>query len=202
MQSTLREIPRLIEFAQRLNNSGHQGRLAIKLNQFFPSNPAQLTSDGEEFWKDQFADEHLILEAIREAGELKPVARQSIEGDNPSYNYFEVGETGVLVAVLAMFSWGYPCGGCWKLRISPHGVATVCVNQKNPPNLWAMTYEEKLETIASLLEYRESNQIDADFPNRRHYRPQLGDLRFEKAGGDAKEIVYFETIMVRSSDPS
>ncbi|MQA97703.1 MAG: radical SAM protein [Streptosporangiales bacterium] len=197
MRDTLDELPAFIEYAQGLNSRGWPGKLAIKLNQFFPSNPAQLTDEGDQFWKDQFVEEDVILEALAKAGELKPIARESIEGDNPSYNYFEVGDSGVKVAVLAMFSWGYPCGGCWKLRISPQGLATICISQKDPPVLWGMGLDEKRETFKRLTGYRDSPQFDIDFPDRRHYRPQLGELRFDKVAGSARQIVFFEDILTR-----
>lgn len=197
MRSTLAELPRFVQYAHDINNRGQEGRLAIKLNQFFPSNPAQLSDEGEAFWHSEFVEEDAILEALGRAGELKPVPRSSVEGDNPSYNYYEIGDTGVMVAVLAMFSWDYPCGGCHKLRISPQGLATICISQKNPPVLWGMSYEEKLATIKQLTGYRESQQFDIDFPDRRHYRPQLGELRFDKVVGPQKEIVHFREILTR-----
>lgn len=197
MRSTLDELPKFVTWAQDLNSRGGPGQLAIKLNQFFPSNPAQLSDEGEDFWKNEFVDEEKILEALARIGELKPIRREKIEGDNPSYNYYEIGDTGVKVAVLAMFTWDYPCGGCKKLRISPQGLATICISQKNPPVLWGMSYEEKLETIKYLTDYRESLQFDVDFPNRRHYRPQLGELRFDKVVGPKKEIVHFREILTR-----
>lgn len=197
MRSTLKQLPEFVRFAEELNGRGQVGRLAIKLNQFFPSNPAQLSDEGEDFWRNEFVDEDLILEALAQIGELKPISRASIEGDNPSYNYYEVGDTGVKVAVLAMFSWDYPCGGCKKLRISPQGLATICISQKNPPVLWGMSYEEKLATITRLTDYRDSDQFDADFPGRRHYRPQLGELRFDRVVGPQKQIVHFREILTR-----
>lgn len=197
MRDTLDELPAFVRFAQDLNGRGLPGQLAIKLNQFFPSNPAQLSDDGEKFWKDQFVDEKTILKALANAGELNPVARESIEGDNPSYNYYEIGDTGVKVAVLAMFSWNYPCGGCWKLRISPQGLATICISQKNPPVLWGMSLDEKRETFARLTGYRDSPAFDRDFPDRRHYRPQLGELRFDQVVGPQKPIVHFQNILTR-----
>jgi GTP 3',8-cyclase len=197
MRDTLTELPRFVAYAQDLNSRGHAGKLAIKLNQFFPSNPAQLSDEGEDYWRNQFVDEATILAALAEAGELKPVDRASIEGDNPSYNYYEIGQTGVRVAVLAMFSWDYPCGGCKKLRISPQGLATICISQQNPPVLWGMPYEEKLDTIRHLTDYRDGDQFDVDFPQRRHYRPQLGELRFDKVVGPKKEIVHFRQILTR-----
>ncbi|ONI87336.1 hypothetical protein ALI22I_23220 [Saccharothrix sp. ALI-22-I] len=197
MRSTLDELPAFVAFAQDLNSRGGPGQLAIKLNQFFPSNPAQLSDDGEQFWKDQFVDEETILAALAKAGELKPVPRESIEGDNPSYNYYEIGDTGVKVAVLAMFSWNYPCGGCMKLRISPQGLATICISQKNPPKLWGTTLDEKRALFAQMTGYRESPQFEEDFPNRRHYREQLGELRFDKVVGPQKPIVHFQSILTR-----
>ena len=197
MRSTLDELPAFIEFARDLNGRGWPGRLAIKLNQFFPSNPAQLGAEGEKFWRDQFVEEDVILDTLAKAGELIPVARESIEGDNPSYNYYEIGDTGVKVAVLAMFSWDYPCGGCWKLRISPQGLATICISQQDPPVLWGMSYDEKLATIKQLTGYRDSSQFDADHPDRKHYRDQLGELRFDRVVGEQKPIAHFRTILKR-----
>jgi cyclic pyranopterin phosphate synthase len=197
MRSTLKELPRFVDFAQDVNSRGLVGRLAIKLNQFFPSNPAQLSEEGESFWKAEFVDEETILAALQGIGELHPIRRDSIEGDNPSYNYYEIGDTGVKVAVLAMFSWGYPCGGCWKLRISPQGLATICISQKDPPVLWGMSLKEKRETFARMTGYRDSPQFDIDFPDRRHYRPQLGELRFDRVVGPEKQIVYFKSILTR-----
>jgi cyclic pyranopterin phosphate synthase len=197
MRSTLGELPRFVELAYDLNNRGQEGRLAIKLNQFFPSNPAQLSDEGEAFWRSEFVDEGVILQALAQVGELRPIPRASVEGDNPSYNYYEIGDTSVKVAVLAMFSWDYPCGGCHKLRISPQGLATICISQKNPPVLWGMSYREKLQTITRLTDYRDGEQFDVDFPGRRHYRPQLGELRFDKVVGPQKEIVHFREILTR-----
>jgi cyclic pyranopterin phosphate synthase len=197
MRSTLKELPKFVEHARDLNSRGQEGRLAIKLNQFFPSNPAQLSDEGEDFWRNEFVDEDVILDALAKAGELKPIPRSRIEGDNPSYNYYEIGDTGVMVAVLAMFSWNYPCGGCHKLRISPQGLATICISQKNPPVLWGMSYEEKLATIKHLTDFRESDQFDVAFPDRHHYRDQLGELRFDKVVGEQKPIVHFQEILTR-----
>jgi cyclic pyranopterin phosphate synthase len=195
MRQTLDELLAFVDYAREINSRGHDGQLAIKLNQFFPSNPAQLGTEGEEFWRTQFVDEKTILEALARSGDLKPVPRESIEGDNPSYNYYDVGDTGVKVALLAMFSWGYPCGGCWKLRISPNGYATVCISQKNPPVLWEMSLDEKRETFRRLTGYRSSEQFDLDNPDRKHYRDQLGELRFDRVVGQERPIVHFETVL-------
>lgn len=201
MRSTLKELPTFVDFAAELNNRGWPGQLAIKLNQFFPSNPAQLSSEGQEFWENECVEEDQILDTLRGIGVLRPIPLQDIEGDNPSYNYYDVGDTGVKVAVLAMWTWDYPCGGCWKLRISPQGLATICISQQDPPVLWGMSLDEKRETFARLTGYRDSPQFDIDNPDRQHYRPQLGELRFDKVVGPQQPIAFFETIKPRFLTP-
>jgi len=202
MRQTLDELPAFVAYAREISSRSYDGQLAIKLNQFFPSNPAQLGTEGEEFWRAQFVDEKSILEALARSGQLKPVPQESIEGDNPSYNYYDVGDTGVKVALLAMFSWGYPCGGCWKLRISPNGYATACISQKNPPVLWEMSLDEKRETFRRLTGYRSSELFDRDNPGRRHYREQLGELRFDRVVGEQRPIAHFETVLRRDAAAS
>jgi cyclic pyranopterin phosphate synthase len=200
MRQTLQELPAFVDYIREINSRGHEGQLALKLNQFFPSNPAQLGTEGEEFWKDQFVSEDVILATLAEAGTLVPVPRQSIEGDNPSYNYYQVGDTGVMVALLAMFSWDYPCGGCLKLRVSPNGLTTICISQKDAPRLWGMSQTEKRETFAQLTDYRTSERFDLDNPARKHYRDQLGELRFDRVVGDERPIAYFRTILARDAE--
>ena len=84
-----------------------------------------------------------------------------------------------------------------KLRISPQGLATICISQKNPPKLWGTSLDEKRALFAQMTGYRESPQFEEDFPNRRHYRPQLGELRFDRVVGESKEIAHFRTILTR-----
>jgi len=71
MRSTLTELSKFVAFAQNLNARRQEGRLALKLNQFFPSNPAQLSDEGEEYWRNEFVDEEAILAALAAADELK-----------------------------------------------------------------------------------------------------------------------------------
>lgn len=195
MQSTLKELRQFIEWAESLNHKGYKGEVAIKLNQFFPCNPVQLSDEGQDYWKQEYVDEKTILKALEEIGELRSIPRSVIDGDNPSYKYYEIGDTEVKVAVLAMFSWKYPCGNCRKLRISPQGIATICINQKNPPNLWGKTLEEKTWILQDLTSYRESKEFEKDFARRRHYRGQLGELRFDRVVGDALPVEHFEKII-------
>lgn len=197
MRSTLTELPSLVAFAQKVNANTRPGKLAIKLNQFFPSNPAQLTQDGAEYWRHEFVDIDEICSVLAKIGELRPVLQETVEGDNPSYRYYKIGETGVLVAVLGLFSWGFPCGGCWKLRISPQGLATICINHRAPPTLWGKPLEEKVRILQHLTGYRESEQFERDYANRKHYRAQLGELRFDRGADMPRSIEYFQSLLAK-----
>jgi cyclic pyranopterin phosphate synthase len=104
-----------------------------------------------------------------------------LPGDNPSYNYYLVGDTGVYVGLLSLFSWNYPCGECHKLRIQPTGQASVCINFKELPSLIGRDLETKTEILRKLIDFRE-NGIEEAIPYRKHYRAQLGELRFGKLG--------------------
>jgi len=195
MKSTLPELKDFVSFAQELNAKGYSGEVAFKLNQFFPCNPAQLSVEGQTYWKEEFLEEREILVALSEIGDLRPISRENIEGDNPSYQYYLIGNTGVKVAILALFSWNFPCGGCWKLRISPQGIATICINQQNPPTLWGKSVDEKTKILSDLTSYRESSRLALDYPGRRHYRDQLGELRFGKVVSTPHSIDYFKNLL-------
>lgn len=62
-----------------------------------------------------------------------------------------------------------------------------------------MSLAEKRDTFRRLTGYRDSPQSDIDNPDRQHYRPQLGELRFDKVVGPQKSIAFFETIKPRTS---
>ncbi|MFA6072901.1 MAG: GTP 3',8-cyclase MoaA [Candidatus Woesearchaeota archaeon] len=193
MKSTLPELKDFVKYAQDINSKEYKGNLIIKLNQFFPSNPAQLKKRGQDYWTQEFTSEQEILETLAQIGSLTPLERTNIEGDNPTYNYYIIGDTGVQVGVLSLFSQGYPCGGCHKLRIQPNGNVSVCLNLYDQPSLVGKSVNEKAKIMADVINYRE-NSINKDMPNRRHYRGQLGELRFGKLG-EPKDMEYFYNIL-------
>jgi len=192
MRSTLPELPKFVSYAQKLNSQGEKGKLAIKLNQFFPSNPAQLAPGGQLYWVDEFIPEKEILEGLGKIGNLIPVDRRTLPGDNPTYNYYLVGDTGVHVGVLSLFSREYPCGRCHKLRIQPTGSASVCLNMKNPVQLKGLSLAEKTKAIKVAMDYR--TQLDTEMPDRRHYRSQLGECRFGKQGEPVPMGHFYELL--------
>lgn len=150
MKSTLKELDGYISLAQSLNEQ-YQGEVAIKFNQFFSTNPAQESKEGHKFWSEEVVTEEEIVDTLNNIGDLKPINKGNVRGDNPNYQYYLVGDTGVKVAVFTLSSWGSPCDGCWKLRVSPQGIVTICTNQKDYNNLWGKTLAEKKEALSEAL---------------------------------------------------
>ena len=173
-------------------NPINKGKLIIKLNQFFPCNPQQLTPEGQKFWRNEYVSEEKIKKILEKIGKLKPISRTEVEGDNPSYQYYIIKNTGVIVGLLALFSWIYPCGRCYKLRIMPSGKLSICLNDQNTYYLAGETLENKMEIIKKAMLYRE--RLDILSPNRKHYRAQLGEIRFGKIGNPIPMKRFYKII--------
>lgn len=193
MKSTLSELEAFVQYADKLNSrKDNLGKLIIKLNQFFPSNPAQLEQKGTEYWKNEVVGEVEILEALSKVGELKKINRTDILGDNPSYNYYHVGDYNVQVGLLAMYTWKYRCGGCHKLRVKPNGGVSICMDYPDADvMLTGKSLAEKTDMLAKAMNFRE---IDLEelrpIQDRKHYNNQLGSQRFG-AIGSPKQIDEF-----------
>lgn len=188
MRSTLEELKDFYSLATKYN-----GKLAVKLNQFFPCNPAQLDDEGKVFWKDEYITHDDILKSLKQIGSLKNIDRSSIEGDNPSYQYYQYEESEVVFAILALFSWDYPCGLCKKLRISPQGFATSCINQPPSKELIGKNIEQKCKIFKELIAIRESSEFINT--TRKHYRAKLGELRFGNLKYDENSIEHYKRFL-------
>ncbi len=189
MKSTLPELKDFVDFVYKMNHKGYVGKLAMKLNQFFPCNPHQLDNDGCNYWANEYVEREDIMEELSSISEMIPVNRKVIDGDNPTYDYFYMKDCDVIVGLLTLFSLKYPCGKCHKLRVQPSGNLSVCLQQKETYNFLNMNQEEMEDLITKLFEIRE--ELDINNPNRNHYRAQLGELRFGQVN-EAKSIEYFE----------
>lgn len=55
-----------------------------------------------------------------------------------------------------MFSWKYPCGSCHKLRVSPQGNVSVCLNDKEVIKITDTSLEKKKNIIKNAINKRES----------------------------------------------
>jgi cyclic pyranopterin phosphate synthase len=178
MRSTLPEIKAFVEYVQDVNRKGYPGRLALKLIEFCPNNPAQLLPDGQELFRKEWVSEEEIIKTLKAISSLKLLPQGTVEGDNPSCRYYSVGDTKVIVGVLAMPSWNYPCGRCHKLRIIPFGRASVCLSVEDTPLLKGRSLEKQTDILKGLMSFRD--RLDKVMPSRKHYRAQLGEMRFGK----------------------
>lgn len=187
MEKTLEELPNLIKFIQNLQNE----KVILKLICFNPNNPAQLEKEGEELYGKNNVSFHSIYEKLESIDEIESL--RNIEfGDNPNCDYYKLLHSNVIVGIIAEPSWNYKCGGveCKKLRITPFGEVANCIQDQlmyiGDKNIKEMTqiFKEKMER----------KECD-DFlgKNRKHYREQLGEMRFGKIA-EPKKLEKFEKI--------
>ena len=114
MKGNLHELHDIVALAVQKNKAYGKNRLISKFIQFSPSNPNQLSEDGQKFWTEQYIGSEDILNEIKKIGITIELPKNTVEGSNPSTRYYEVdGE--FIVGLLATFSWGYPCGSCHRL---------------------------------------------------------------------------------------
>lgn len=191
MKDNIGEVKDFINYALEQNKKYGKERIIVRFLQFFPCNPNQLEKDGQEFWVDEYITEVNILDEIRKIGEITEISRNKISGDNPSMRYYRIDDK-ITVGILAMFSWKYPCGSCHKLRISPQGNATVCLNDKATVKMIDTTLEEKKDIIKKLIDKRE-NVISKNV-TRKHFRNNLGEFRFGKNGKEANIDDFYEML--------
>lgn len=194
MKSTLPELGSFLNYIYTMNHKGYIGKLAMKLNQFFPCNPHQLNEEGSNYWAREFVTREEILETLSSLSDMYPIPRKAIEGDNPTYDYFWLEKYDVMIGVLTLFSLNYPCGRCHKLRVQPSGNLSICLQQDETYSFIGKTQSEMVELIASLFKIR--SDLDNNKPMRQHYRAQLGELRFGKVN-EAKSIDYFKEKLIK-----
>lgn len=192
MRSTLDELEDFFVYANSLNHKGYKGKLAIKFNQFFPCNPHQLDKNGGLYWKNEYVEKEDILKTFQNISNIVPIDRRAIDGDNPSYDYYLVEKYNLVIALLSMFSNDYPCGRCHKLRVQPSGNLSFCLHQNETYKFTGKSLDEKIKLVSELMKQREA--LDISEPNRKHFRAQLGELRFGKVN-QPKDIYYFKSLV-------
>lgn len=191
MKDNINEVTDFINYAIRQNKKYGKERIIVRFLQFFPCNPNQLEKDGQQFWVNEYITEVNILDEIKKMGEIKEISRKEISGDNPSMRYYRVGDN-VTVGILAMFSWKYPCGSCHKLRISPQGNATICLNDKTTVKIIGTPLEYKKKMIKQMINRREN--VVAKDVTRKHFRNNLGEFRFGKNKKNANIEDFYEML--------
>lgn len=191
MKDNIDEVPDFINYAVRCNEKYGEDRIIVRFLQFFPCNPNQLEKDGQEFWIDEYITEKDILNRLEKIGKLTNIPRNQIKGDNPSMNYYNVNDK-ITVGILAMFSWGYPCGSCHKMRVTPQGKLSCCLNDKESKTITDTSLEEKKALIKSAMERRET--VIKNKTDRKHFRQNLGEFRFGKNGKEANIEDFYEML--------
>jgi GTP 3',8-cyclase len=189
MKDTLEEMDSIIEFASEINNyKKNKGKVIIKFNQFHPDNVSQLEKSGQEFFSKKYVTDKEMINELKKIGDLTPI--KDVDGDNPSYRYYKIHGKNVIVGILAMMSWNFPCGRCRKLRVQPSGKVMVCKNYPKSPSLLGKSLGEKEQIIKDYIHYRDVI-LDKEKPNRIHYYDQLGEERWGAVGkGMSKEKFY------------
>lgn len=191
MKDNIEEINDFIAFANKVNNKFKKERIIIRFLQFFPCNPNQLSEKGQEYWRDEYITEEAIINEIKKKGNTIEIKKEKVEGDNPTIKYFNVnGNT--TIGILAMFSWKYPCGGCFKLRITPFGYASCCLNDEKMYKIIDTTLEEKEKILREIVERRYT--VIENRKDRKHYRKKLGEIRFGEKGQGLELNKFYEMI--------
>ena len=189
MKNNLHEIPDFINLVDKFNTKYHTDRVIIRFLQFFPCQPNQLSEVGQAYFKQEYVTEKEILNEISKVGEAERQTACPVAGDNPSMRYYKMINKNVSFGLLAMFSWGYVCGDCHKLRITPQGMTSICLNDNEMFKIQGLSYEDKKDLIKKMLDRR--TMIGLKYPNRKHYRQNLGEVRFGKTmQGMALEEFY------------
>ena len=191
MKDNIDEITKFIDFAIDNNKKYGKERIIVRFLQFFPCNPNQLEDKGKKFWVNEYITESDILNRLKCYGEIEEINRKKIQGDNPSMRYYRINDN-ITIGILAMFSWKYPCGGCHKLRISPQGNVTVCLNDKEVNKIVGLSLEEKTSLISRLIDKRE--KVIAKNKDRKHFRSNLGEFRFGKTGKEANIDDFYDML--------
>lgn len=191
MKDNIDEIIDFVNFALDKNKQYGKERIIVRFLQFFPCNPNQLEENGKKFWAEEYITETNILDKLKTLGEIKEINRNTIQGDNPSMRYYRINDE-ITIGILAMFSWKYPCGGCHKLRISPQGNVTVCLNDKEVNKIIGLSLDDKTALIKRLLDKREN--VIAKNKDRKHFRNNLGEFRFGKTGKEANIDEFYDML--------
>lgn len=190
MKDNLQEVNEFLDFSYAMN-AKYGNRIIVRFLQFFPCNPNQLLKDGQEYWKAEYVTEEEIIKQIESGKHMIKPCRIQIEGDNPTIKYFSVDEN-LTIGILAMFSWNYPCGNCYKLRITPFGFGSCCLSDDKMFKLSGLSVEEKEVVLKQIIERRE-NEIEKN-TNRRHYRKKLGEVRFGEKGNSLDMDFFYQLL--------
>ncbi len=191
MRSSLPELSSLRRYVALKAAEHGNTRIALKLISLTPNNPAFGSRGGVQFFHSEQVSESELISALQLFGDLEALPFGTVHGDNPNCRYYwHVRRCNkVLVGVLAMPSWGYPCGGekCRKLRVTPFGLVTNCLSG-SLVDLSSAGPSEASEVIRALIDER--RELDRQDPDRTHYRECIGEMRFGKTSAPVPRAAF------------
>lgn len=191
MKENIEEINDFIKFAEDINKKYETNRIIIRFLQFFPCNPNQLNKEGQEFWRQEYITVEDIIAEITKNGNSIKEKIDKVVGDNPTIKYYDVNNN-LTIGILAMFSWEYPCGECHKLRITPYGYGSCCLNDEKMYKIVGNPLEEKQKIIEEIIERR--NTVIENRKDRKHYRKKLGEVRFGEKGKEMELSEFYKMV--------
>lgn len=168
MSNNYDEIPELVQLAQNNN-------IVLKL--------MELMEFGDAFEYDyaKFERLHISREKMVAALEhLGPLRETNVTGHNGVARYYFVGKNPIPIGIYAPHSEGYPCAGkrCGRIRISPNGYATHCVNLANSAQRLIGPDIDLLETMQrmeAIIQEKITWRKQGMFPEK--HRPAYTEMR-------------------------
>jgi GTP 3',8-cyclase len=188
MKDNLNEVGNFINYADEKNRNYGKERILVRFLQFFPCQPNQLKIEGQAYWKREYITEEDILNQVKKLGPISQIDNKDIIGDNPTMIYFSIKGKKAKIGLLAMFNWNYVCGDCHKLRVTPQGFTSCCLSDPDMFKIEGLSLKDKEKLIDFMINRR--NTIVAARADRKHYRRNLGEVRFGKdlEGLDVEEF--------------
>lgn len=171
MKDNVDEVADFIKLSEKYNN-----KIILRFIELQKNQP--VSYDNKNMIFDSFISHEKILEKL---GDFE---KTNIHGDNPNIFYVRLKSNGVKVGIINNESRGYPCGDCYKIRVSPYGDIGACINTESKL-LKNLSEIELIECIKSIVDHRE--QLHLLDPDRKHFNKTYGFWRWGNL--NEKELV-------------
>ena len=194
-QSNLSDAMSVVRYATGLLDNKNRDIL-VKLICINPNNPTMLSEDGIRYYEDQVISDKQLMDELSAIGQLEPIGADDVVGDNPNCKNYLL-DSKLKISILSMPSWDHPCGGerCKKLRITPYGQLTTCLNI---PPIDARDLDEQTITLLMNELKERKHQMDKSGTLRKHYSADIGSVRFGKIS-EPIDYAFFQDINMRQN---
>lgn len=169
MRDNFGEMKDFVNFSQKTG-------VMVRFCELTPHGPYM--QDGSDFFNQNHVPKTEILAVLKEMAPLDNSDKGVIDKQNAHSEYFTLGGdySDVTVGVIAPFSNGWPCPGadCTRLRIGPTSANSCVIYPER--NLLGLSYEEKRNVLQGLIDERNSQIKNNQFPE--HHNPAYMIYRF------------------------